>query len=74
MKAVDLIKAIVADSGMSQAGVSVRMGHNKGYIASKISAGSPPNIGTVVAICAATGHEVIIRNRETGKELVVDDA
>lgn len=73
MKATNLIKALVADSGKTPYSISLAMGRSQSYLAQKIYAGSPPNIGTLVAICRVTGHEVVIRNRSTGKEVIVDE-
>lgn len=73
MKATNLIKAIVTDSGRTPYAISLAMGKSQSYLAQKIYAASPPNIGTLVAICRVTGHEVVIRNRSTGKEVIVDE-
>lgn len=72
MRARDIIAAIVGDSGKSGYQLSHEMGMSHGYISQKVAAGSPPNTETIAAICAATGHEVVIRNRKTGHEIIID--
>lgn len=72
MNAKEIIRAIVDDSGKSAYRLSSEMGYGYNYVAAKISQGNPPNVATLAAICEATGHQIVIRNRTTGREIIID--
>lgn len=72
MQSVDAIKEVVSDSGKSMYRVSLDMGRSKLYIAQAVHAKQIPTIKTMAEICDATGHDLLIRNRRTGREIIID--
>ena len=72
MKAETAIREVVSDSGKSMYRVSLDMGRSKLYIGQAVSSGQIPTIKTMAEICDATGHDLLVRNRETGREIVID--
>lgn len=72
MQSEDLVREVVSDSGKSMYRVSLDMGKSKLYIAQVVHANRLPTIRTMAEICDATGHDLLVRNRETGREIVID--
>ena len=72
MKAENAIKEVVGDSGKSMYRVSLDMGRSKLYIARAVNVNQTPTIRTMAEICDATGHDLLVRNRTTGREIVID--
>lgn len=72
MKPEVLIKAIMDDSNISMYAASLAMGKSKLYVGEAVHSKRIPTIRTVAEICSVTGHELIVRNKETGREIVID--
>ena len=72
MRARDVIRATVEDSGMSMRRVSTLLDRSTYFIASTAGQGKVPSIELMAEIGDVTGHDLVIRNRKTGKEIVVD--
>lgn len=72
MKAKDAIRAMVQDSELNQSQVAVSMGRSESYIRSCVSYGRIPSIALMAEIGKATGHDLILRNKRTGNEIVID--
>lgn len=72
MDSSEVIKAVVEDSELSMYAVSGLMGRSRLYIGQAVSAKRIPTIRTMAEICEATGHDLLIRNRKTGREITID--
>lgn len=72
MKAENAIREVVGDSGKSMYRVSLDMGRSRLYIGRAVSGGQIPTIRTMAEICDATGHDLLVRNRTTGREIIID--
>lgn len=72
MKAREVIRAVVSDSGRSITEVCRAMGRGDLFLSSYASRGRIPGIELMAEICDSTGHDLIVRNRETGLEIPID--
>lgn len=72
MQSEDIVREVVSDSGKSMYRVSLDMGKSKLYMAQVVHAGRLPTIRTMAEICDATGHDLLVRNRTTGREIIID--
>ena len=72
MDARKVIADVVADSGMSKYRVSLNLGRDRSFISSTVAQGKIPTIETMAEIGDVTGHDVIVRNRKTGREITID--
>jgi len=72
MRAEDTLQFVIDDSGKSMYAISLDMGKSKLYIAQAVHRQRIPTLRTFAEICEATGHELIVRNKETGREIVID--
>jgi len=72
MQARGVIRAIVADSGMPMTHISRAIGRSHLFVARYISRAVPPGTELLAEICEATGHQLIVRNKRTGYEIVID--
>ena len=72
MRAEDVLRFVIDDSGKSMYAISLGMGKSKLYIAQAIYNNRIPTLRTFAEICEVTGHELIVRNKETGFETVID--
>ena len=72
MQSDEIIRAVVDDSGMSMYAASLAMGRSKLYIAQAVYAKRIPTVRTLAALCDVTDHDLIVRNRKTGREITID--
>lgn len=72
MQARDIIRAVVSDSGSSITQASKDMGRSDLYLSSYASRGRIPSIELMAEIGDATGHDLLLRNRKTGREITID--
>jgi len=72
MDAGDIIKAVVTDCDVSQVQISKRIGRSNLFIGSYITRKIKPNIELMAEICDVTDHDLIVRNRKTGREITID--
>lgn len=72
MQSEDIVREVVSDSGKSMYRVSLDMGKSRLYIAQVVHARRLPTIRTMAEICDATGHDLLVRNRTTGREIIID--
>lgn len=72
MKADDVLRAMVDDCDLPYMRISQKMGRSKLYIGSYLSKKQKPNIELMAEIGDATGHDLLVRNRTTGREIIID--
>lgn len=72
MQARQIIRAIVADSGMPMTHISQAMNRSYLFIGRYVSRQVPPGTELLAEICDATGHDLLVRNRTTGREIIID--
>lgn len=72
MQAREIIKAIVADGNMPMTHISRAMGRSHLFISRYTTRSIPPGVELLAEVCDATNHELIVRNKETGREIVID--
>lgn len=72
MRAEDVLREMVHDCDLSQREISKRMGRSHLYVASYVSKKQKPNIELMAEIGDVTGHDLLIRNRRTGREIIID--
>jgi len=72
MKAEDVLRAVVNDCDLSMVQISKLMGRSNLYVGSYVTKKQKPNIELMAEICDVTGHDVLIRNRITGNEIIID--
>ena len=72
MDARDIIKGAVSDSGKKITVVSMEMGRSRAFLSSYITKRQVPSVELVAEIADATGHDLLLRNRETGNEIIID--
>lgn len=72
MQAKQIIRAIVDDSGIPMTRISKAMGRSTLFIGRYVSRQVPPGSELLAEICDATGHDLLVRNRTTGREIVID--
>lgn len=72
MQAKDIIRGIVGDAGMTITQASVKAGRSQLFLSSYASRGRIPSVELMAEICDATGHDLLIRNRKTGREIIID--
>ena len=67
MKPEEIVPYIVRESGCSTIAISDAMGRSRGYLSAYIANRRTPNI----KLLAELGDE-LIRNRKTGREIIID--
>ena len=72
MRSDEYIRAISRSSGLSQYELSKRMGRSKSYVSVYLANGISPRIGLAAEIADAAGCDLLVRNRETGEEEIVE--
>lgn len=72
MQAREIIRAVVGDCDMPMTQVSRSIGRSKLFIGRYVSRKVPPGAELLAEICDVTGHDLLVRNRETGREIVID--
>lgn len=72
MRAEDVLRAMVDDCDLPYMQISKKIGRSKLYIGSYLSKKQKPNIELMAEIGDATGHDLLVRNRETGREIIID--
>ena len=72
MKATDVIRAVVNDCPMSMRKVSASMGRSQMFLGTYVSRGMLPNIELMSEIADTTGHDLLLRNRSSGNEIIID--
>lgn len=72
MQARNIIKAIVDDSDKTMYRISLDMGRSKLFIGRYVNRQVPPGCELLAEICEATGHELVVRNKTTGQEIIID--
>lgn len=72
MDAKNIISAAVSDSGKKITAVSRDMGRTRIFLSSYISRGRLPSIELMAEIADATGHDLLLRNRRTKNEIIID--
>lgn len=60
------------DSGMSLSGLSKDMGRKRAFLSTYLATDRVPSVELMAEVCDASGHDLIVRNRETLKEMVLD--
>lgn len=72
MQANKVIRATTQDCSISLRGVSRAMNRSESFLANYLSTGRIPNLELMAEIADATGHDLIVRNRDTGLEILID--
>ena len=72
MQARKVIRAIVDDSGMPMTRISTAMGRSTLFIGRYVSRQVPPGTELLAEICDVTDHDLLVRNRKTGHEIIID--
>lgn len=72
MRVDEVLKELVQDSGMSMYRISLNMGRSKLYISQAIYEKRIPSIKSMAEIADVTGHDLLLRNRTTGREIIID--
>lgn len=72
MEAKDIIRAVVLDSGKKITSVSLDMGRARLFLSSYVSRDRLPSIELMAEIADVTGHDLLLRNRESGREIIID--
>ena len=72
MQSNEILRAICEDAGLPMSRVSTLAGRSNLYIARYMSDKKSPGTNVLAEICDVTGHDLIVRNRETGREIVID--
>lgn len=72
MRPLEALDAIVDESKFSKASLSRELGKNHSYVASYALRGIIPRVDTFARIIDPCGYQLVARNRESGKEIVID--
>lgn len=72
MDATEIIRACLDDSPKSARQVCREMGRTETFLSSQIATKRIPTIKLMAEIANTTGHDLLLRNRETGNEIIVD--
>ena len=72
MDARKVAKEMTIDSGLSMYRVSIDMGRNKSFLGTMLASSRSPSAEMLAEIGTITGHDVIVRNRSTGREIIID--
>lgn len=70
MDASEIIRACLADCSKSARQVCRDMGRSETFLSSRRN--RIPTIKLMAEIADATGHDLLIRNRESGNEFIID--
>ena len=68
----DIAPEMVNLSGQSQAAISKKMGKSINFVGGIVRAKTIPRLDTVTAIADACEFDVVVRQRTTGNEIIVD--
>ena len=72
MQPGDVVRVLADDYGISRIELSRKLGRSDFFISNYISTGRLPRIELLAEICDATGHDLLVRNRTTGREIIID--
>ena len=72
MEPKNTIRTVLDDSGLSRRAAAAAIHRSPTFLASYISKNKIPSISLMAEICAATDNELLIRNKTTGRELIID--
>lgn len=73
MKALDAIKTMISNSGVSIRGLGALLDKSEFYINGIIYRGSVPKVDTTARIADACGYDLILRRRDDGDEILITD-
>jgi hypothetical protein len=72
MQANEAMRALFGRGKASAIDASFKIGKKRNYISGTISRGSTPQADTYAMIMDAIGYDLLLRNRETGEEIIID--
>jgi len=72
MQSNEILRAICEDAGIPMSRASVLSGRSALFIARYLSESKSPGTNVLAEICNATNHDLLVRNRTTGREIVID--
>lgn len=72
MKPEEIVPYIVRESGCSTIAISDAMGRSRGYLAAYIANKRTPNIKLLAELGDELNYDLLIRNRKTGREIIID--
>jgi len=72
MRSDEILRAICEDAGMPMSRASSLAGRSNLFIARYMSDKKSPGTNVLAEICDVTGHDLLVRNRETGREIIID--
>ena len=72
MQANEAMLFVVKSSGESLVSISQRLGRSNNYLSSHTARKSTPKADTLAEIVDACGYDLLMRNRETGEETIID--
>lgn len=67
-----IVPYIVSKSGRATIAISESLGRSRGYLASYIANKRTPNIRLLAELGNELGYDLLVRNRETGDEIIID--
>ena len=66
------LRTVISNGGMPKATLSVSMGKAYTFINTTISRGSIPKTDTFAQIADACGYDLLLRQRSTNDEIIID--
>lgn len=72
MKPRDALTLIVNNSGMSMRALSFSIGRSENFVFQTIKNKSVQKVDTMALIADAAGYDLLLRNRKTGSEIIID--
>lgn len=72
MRPSDVVRTIADDSGIPRVKLSQKLGRSDFFISNYISSGRLPRVELLAEICDATDYDLLVRNRTTGREIIID--
>ena len=72
MKGAEVLQSLFGRGKNSTVEASEKMGKSRGFIGSYVTKGNIPKLDTAAAILDAIDYDLVIRNRETGEEIIIE--
>lgn len=72
MEPEKVVPYIVSKSGRSTIAISDALGRSRGYLSAYIANKRTPNIRLLSELGNELGYDLLMRNRETGDEFIID--
>lgn len=72
MQANEILRSLFGRGKASTVKTSLKLGKERSYVGRNISRGSTPQTDTYARIVDAIGYDLLLRNRETGEEIIID--